>query len=337
MKDQAEVGGGRSLLSTGRWATERIMAAMQAGRSISPAELRTNTTLRKDEWKVIDDAVIEEGVMRLRGIAELQAAGLTQTVTSAMGKTLFEFEKVTDVNDAIVSMSGIARSTDDRPDFSLDAIPLPIIHKDWDLDLRHLQASRNKGESLDSMQNRVAGRKVAERLEKILFAGYDGKFGGYTVYGFLNHPNTNAVTFGTNGAWDAAAKTGADIMADVVSMVKKLEEDKFFGPYWLYIPSAYDVVLDNDFKANSDLTIRQRLLQMNRVQRITTCDQLTAANVVLFQPTRDVVVILDGEPLQSVQWDVEGGFLVKFKAFTIQIPLIRATQAGACGVCKLSA
>lgn len=328
---------GKSLMSgaTGRWAGERLLAAMAAGRPIGPAELRSADTLRKDEWVAYDEALVEEGILRLRGIADLIAAGLTISVPNAMGKTLLEYEKVSDMQDAMVSLGGVGRAEDDRGDFTLDSVPLPIIHKDFDINLRTLVASRERGEALDTMSARVAGRKVSEMLEYILFNG-SKTFGGKTVYGYLTHPNRNTVDFTDNYAWDHASKTGATILADVVACIKRLEADKFFGPYWLYVPTAYGTALDNDFKAASDLSIRQRLMLVDSIQKITVADQLPDGNIVMVQPTRDVVALVNGEGLQMVQWDVQGGFQINFKAFVIQVPLIRATAAGNSGVVHLS-
>jgi len=312
--------------ASGRWAGERLLKAMQEGRPISPAELRSLDSLRKDEWKVIDDALIAEGAMRLRLIADLQAAGLTIPVSGAMGKTLFEYEKISDVNDAITSLSGVDRTDDDQPDFTLDSTPLPITHKDWNFNLRHLVASRNRGEGLDVTQARVAGRKVAERLEYIAFNG-GPTYGGKAIYGLVNHPDRNVVDFETNYEWTHASKTGAGIVTDVQNMQKALVNDRFYGPYKLYVPSLYAPELDKDYKATSDITVRDRILKLDGIQSITTCDQLPANNVVMFQASVDVMALLDGEPLQSVQWDIEGGFVIKFKAFAIQIPLVRSTSA----------
>lgn len=311
--------------SSGRWAGEQLMRALREGRPISPAELRTADVLRKDEWKAFDEALIEEGTLRLRVIAALVAAGLTIPVSNAMGKTILEWERVKDMNPAIVSLSGVDRSEDDRLDFDLDSIPLPITHKDFNLNLRTLAASRERGESLDTMQARVAGRLVAEMLEYMAFNG-GPQFGGKVIYGLLNHPDRNIVDFDSNELWTDAGKDGAGILKDVLNMIKAAENDRFYGPYRLFIPSAYSTPLDEDFKANSDLTIRQRLLQIDRLQGIDTCDQQAANNVSLVQMTRDVVSVVDGENLQSVQWDIEGGFQVRFKAFAIQVPLIRSTS-----------
>jgi hypothetical protein len=326
---------GRSFFSSsGRWAGERLLAAIQAGQSITPGVLRTADTLRKEEWVHYDQALVEEGKIRLRGIADLQAAGLTIPVPNAMGKTVFQWEKVSDMNPAEVSLSGMARTEDDRIEFDIANLPLPIIHKDFNLNLRTLAASRTTGETLDTTQARIAGRLVAEQLEAMLFVG--GKtFGGNTIYGYLNHPDINPVDFSDNYAWDHASKTGETIFTDVLNAKKALEVDRFFGPYWLYVPSAYSAFIERDFKAASDKSVRTRLMEIDGIQSIKVCDQLTADNVVLVQATRDVVALVDGEPLQTIQWDIEGGFVVKFKAFQIAVPLIRSDAAGRCGVCVI--
>ena len=317
--------------ASGRWAGERLIEAMKAGKEISPAALRTSATLRKDEWVAFDEALVEEGIIRLRGIADLIAAGLTIPVANAMGKTMLEYEKVTDMLPAGVSLSGVPRTEDDRIEFESDSIPLPITHKDFDLNLRTLVASRTRGEALDTTQARVAGRLVAERQEQMLFQG-GPTFAGKAIYGYTNHPDRNQVAFVTNGAWNLVAKTGANILEDVLLCIAAAEADRYFGPYWLYVPSNFSLKLEEDFKANSDRTIRQRLLEIDRLDSIKTVDQLPASNVILVQATRDVTALVTGEPLQSVQWDIEGGFILKFKAFMIQVPLIRSDAQNRSGV-----
>lgn len=334
---QAPLDTGRSLFKGGggRWATEQLVRALAEGRPFNAQCLRTNDSLRKDEWIHLDDAIIEEGMVRLRGVADLMAAGLTVPVPDAMGTMLLQWENVTDMNPAEVSLSGVSRTEDDQQDFNIGNLPMPITHKDFNINLRHLAASRKRGESLDTSQARVAGRLVAEQIEYMLFNG--GKtFGGNTIYGLTTHPQRNLVST-TTGAWSASGKTGEQILADVLNMITALEGDRMFGPYRLYVPSNYNMKLESDFKANSDKSIRQRLLEVDRLQGIATVDQLAAGHVTLFQATKDVVAIADGETLQSVQWDVEGGFIIKMKAFAIQVPLIRADAQGRCGVAHMNA
>jgi uncharacterized linocin/CFP29 family protein len=337
MDAQAIVDTGQSFRNSmsGRWAGEQLLKALKEGKPLNASTLRTCDTLQKDEWIAFDDALVQEGIIRLRGIADLMAAGLVINVPNAMGKTLFQWEKVGDMNPAEVSLSGIPRTEDDRVEFDLGNLPLPITHKDWNISLRTLEASRTRGESLDTTQARIAGRLVAEELERMLFQG--GKtFGGNTIYGYTNHPNRNTASFGTNGAWSAAAKTGENILTDVLTMITALEADRMNGPYWLYVPGNSSVKLENDFKSNSDKSIRSRLLEVDRIAAIRVADQLPADNVILVQATQDVVALVNGESLQTVQWDIEGGFVVKFKAFAIQVPLIRADATGRSGVLHMS-
>jgi uncharacterized linocin/CFP29 family protein len=328
------VNGGREFLASGgRWATERLMAALKNGGALSPDALRTADVLQKDEWIHFDDAIVEEGIIRLRGVADLVNAGLTIPVPNAMGKTIFQWEKVTDMNPAEVSLSGVNRTENDRIDYDLGNLPLPITHKDFDIQLRTLEASRTRGEALDTTQARIAGRLVAEEIERMLFRG--GKtFGGSTIYGYTNHPDRNTVSIGT--AWDDVGQTGDNILTDVLAMIAAAEADRYNGPYNLYIPSNYSLKLELDFKANGDKSIRQRISEVDRISSIRTVDQLPEDNVVLVQMTRDVVALVDGEPIQTVQWDAEGGFLVKFKVMAIQVPLIRSDATGRSGVVHLS-
>jgi len=322
--------------ASGRWAGEQLMKVLANGGQISPSALRTLDTLRKDEWKELDDALIEEGHIRLRGVADLMAAGLVRTVANGMGKTIFQWEKITDMNPAQVSLDGIVRSEGDRQEFSLENLPLPITHKDFFLNLRTLSASRERGESLDTTQVRTAGRLVAEQTENLLFNGYANTFGGFNIYGYTTHPDRNTAGFGAGGVWSGAAKTGSEILADLLTMVGGLEADRYFGPYWLYVPGNTSVKLEEDFKTNSDKTIRQRLLEVDQLAAIRTVDQLPADNIILVQGTSDVVVMVEGETLQTIQWDVEGGFQINFKAFTINVPLVRSDALGNSGVFHMS-
>ncbi len=320
----------------GRWAGEQFLKALQEGKGLSPAALRTLDTLRKDEWIHLDEALIQEGTIRLQGVADLLGAGLTLPVGNAMGKTVFQYEKVTDMEPAITSLDGNVRGENDRQEFTLANLPLPITHKDFFLNLRTLMASRENGESLDTTQVRTAGRLCVEEQERMLFQG-GRNWGGNTIFGYTTHPDRNLTTFVTNGDWGQVAKTGADMLADVIVMLTAAQADRYYGPYWLYVPADAAPNLSKDFKAESDKTIRQRLMEVEQVSAIRTVDQLPSGNVVMVQATIDVVAMVNGIPLQTIQWDINGGFTINFKAFQIQVPLIRSDADGRSGVIHMRA
>lgn len=332
----ASVEAGRTFWEGGRWAGEQMLKALKEGRELSTACLRTADTLRKDEWKAFDEAIIEEGVIRLRGVADLMAAGLVKRVSNGIGKTIYEWEKVTDMQPAIISMDGNVKSENDRIEFDLDALPLPITHKDFFINIRTLQASRSgRGEALDTTQARVASRLVAEATESMLFNGASKAYRGLSIYGYTTHPNRNTGSFDT-AAWENGSKTGASFLTDVLAMKALAEGDRMYGPYVIYVSGAANLNLDKDFKTDGDWTIRQRLLMVDGVTAIRVSDQLAAGNVVMVQMTSDVVTMVEGERLQTIQWDVNGGFTVHFKVFQILVPLIRADSQGRSGIVHLA-
>jgi len=321
--------------SGGRWATQQLKAAALTGKALSASCLRTLDTLRHEEWKFFDDALIAEAVIRLVGVADLIQAGLVRPVPNALGKSVFGYEKVTDMDPATTSLDGLARTSNDRQEFSLSQLPLPITHKDFFINLRTLAASRASGEPLDTTQVRTAGRVVAEQLEKMLFQG-GPTFGGLPIYGYTTHPNRNTSGFGTGGDWGQAAKTGEQILTDTLTLMTGLQADRMYGPYWIYVPTDAGVKLEGDFKANVSQTIRQRLESITGILGVRVADQLPSSSVLMVQATQDVTAWVQGENLQTVQWDEYGGFQVNFKAFAIGVPLVRADVQGRSGVYHMS-
>lgn len=323
--------------STGKWAGEQFMRAFQEGKQISPAQLRTNAILRNEEWIALDTEVVQGALERIQGVADLISAGLVTRIPNGLGKTVLQYDKGGDMDPAIVSLDGITRSENDRIEYERAGLPLPIAHKDFYLNLRALEASRNGSEPMDTTYARVAGRKVGEAVEDMLFNG--GKtFGGLTVYGYLTHPDINTSGFGSGGNWSQLAKTGDEILADVFTMITALESDGHYGPYWLYIGgTTANLKLARDYKAATSDTIQQRLMATGRISKIGTSSKLATDKIVMVQPSSDVVKLIEGEPLQTVQWDVHGGFQINYKAFTIQVPLIRSDIENKSGIYVMTA
>ena len=234
MSDSVKTQPTRDLITQGGngWVAQRMLE-----KGFNAAALRTNTLLNKDEWIQFDQVVIDVARQRLNGVADVINAGLTFGLEDALGVTQVEWEVMSDMTAAQHSMDGITRGERDRVDFTLKNLPVYITHKDFGLSLRHLRASRRMGQPLDTTQAAIAARLVADKIESSLFNGPGITVGTSTAYGYLNHPNINAITYsGTGELWDAPGKTGQEIMDDVMSMINALHADNFFGPYNLYVP-----------------------------------------------------------------------------------------------------
>jgi len=303
------------------------MRLLQSG--FNPLALRTLAVLRKEEWIQFDQKLIEIARQRLRGVADLMGAGLTFPLSNGMGTTVVQWEQVSDMDPAIRSMDGLRRTQDDRVEFNLNSLPIYITHKDFSLNLRHLEASRRLGESIDTTQIATATRLVSDDLENALFNGT----GNYTVlsdtvHGYTTHPNRN--TYELTVDWDTA--TGEQMIADILAMINIAHSDNMFGPYWLYVPTSYGVQLDDDFKTNSDRTRRERLLAIDSISAIRTADFLAADNIMLVQPTSDVIDMVTGMQPTVVEWEEEGGFKLNFKVMAIMVPRIKNDYEGRSGL-----
>ena len=319
--------------NSGRWATAAFKKAQMEGRALSAKVLRTLDTLRHEEWKFFDDALIEEALIRLVGVADLVGRGLVKPVPNSLGKMVFAYEKVDFMDPATVSLDGLSRTANDRQEFSFNQSPLPIIHKDFFINLRVLEASRNKGESLDVTQVRTAGRVVSEAAEKMLFQG-GPTFGGMPIYGYTTFPDRIQDTFDGGKSWDDATKAGTSYLADIINALSQLSAQRQYGPFVVYVPTAAGINIENDFNpGTSDIrTIKQRILATTQIADVRVADQMPANHVVFVQMTSDNVVWVSGEALQTVQWDEGGGFTINFKAFQIGAPLLRSDAAGRCGI-----
>jgi uncharacterized linocin/CFP29 family protein len=291
------------------------------------------TTLRKDDWIQLDDAIVKAAKPRLKAVADLRGAGLTYSIPNGMAKTVLQTETQSDIDPAIVSMDGLREGANDRPVFELTNLPLPIIHKDFSYSARQLAASRNGGSPLDTTHAELAARRVAEEAEKMLLGvstvADQYAYASGTIYGYTDFPSrlTRTITAPTASGW-----TGTTFLQDVMAMVQQSKNAFHYGPFMLYVASAWDQYLDDDFKAASDKTIRNRVKELNDIQDIRTLDYLTGFDVILVQMTTDVIREVIGMDVTTVQWESKGGMQLNFKVMAILVPQLRADQNSNTGI-----
>jgi len=296
-------------------------------------ELRTYATLRRDEWKQLDEAVLRISETRLSGIQDLIANNLVFNLNNAMGTTVLEWHDLSDAMEASLTMDGVTRSVGDRPSYGTNYLPLPIIHVDYEINARVLAASRSLGNPLDTTSAERAARKVNEKLEQLLFTSTSYTFGGGTIYSYLNHPDRS--TGSLTASW--ATATGAQILGDVYNMKQASINAYHYGPWMLYIPMAYEVAMDKDYDSTTPgTTVRERILKVEGIMGVKVIDTLTSGNVLLVQMTSDVVRLVKGMDIQNVEWSAEGQMVTKYKVMTIQVPQVRSDQDGNSGIVHFS-
>jgi len=280
-------------------------------------------TMRKDDWLLLDGAVVAASTQRLKLANYLKSKGLTFTIPQGMGKTILETETQSEVNDAAVSMDGLRESENDRPEYNTGSLPLPITYKDFQYSARQILVSRNGGSPLDTTTVDVSARKVAESVEKfVLGRNATYTFGGASAYGLLNFPSriTRTITSPAAVGW-----TGTTLLNDVIALRQdSVNTGYHYGPWALFVAPNWDTYLDADFKTQSDRTLRERLESINGIAEITTLDYMQNYDMILVELQSNVIRLVIGMDITVVQWDTNGGMKKNFKIMTIVVPQVRA-------------
>jgi len=339
-QDIANVGGAGAVLGTGRLNVNshrpyqnKDGQARIVGNDGKPLVANDGALLRYDEWKQIDTEVIRVATDRLVGIRDLQSAGLTHNLGS-LGTTLSQWEEESDMTGADVSMSGITEGEGDTPAWNLRGVPVPIFHKDFNVNIRRLEASRQMGESIDVTASSIASRRVSERSEDMLFGGAPIVVEGNKLYGYTTMPGRTQVDMGTN--WDTLTQAqNATILDDVQTMLQSARDDNKHGPFVLYVPAAYEYKLDEDYNENYPLTVRERLEALSGISRVQVADRLPGNNVVLVQMTRDTVDLAIAQPITTIQWSSKGGMVENFKVMACWAARLKSDYDGRCGIVHL--
>jgi len=293
-------------------------------------------SLRKDDWKILDDAVLKASRQRLKAVADLRSSGLVYTIPNGMSKTVLETEMMGDVNDATVSMDGLREGANDRPQFETINLPLPIIHFDFSFSARQISVSRNGGSPLDTTMAEQAGRKVAECAEKMLLGVWTANdqytYGGGTIYGYTDFPDRS-----TGSVTTPTGSNGTTTINEILGMRQAAYDDYHYGPYMLYNSPAWDQYLDNEFKTNSDRTLRERIGAIQGIDGPHTLDYLTNYDMLLVQKSTDTVREVVGMDVTTVQWPSNGGMKLNFKVMAIMVPQLRSDINDRSGIIHYSA
>lgn len=289
-----------------------------------------NGLLMYDEWKDLDRRVIQIASDRLVGIGDLQARGLTHNL-GGLGVTIAQWERLSDMSGADLSMSGVTRGEEDTVEYDNKQVPVPIVHKDFRLNIRRLEASRRFGEALDTTAAEIASRVVAERSEDMLFAGEAITVDGNQIYGYRNHPDINTETMANE--WDQVdTADNENIIEEVSKALQKARDAGFYGPFYVYVPGKYEYKLDEDYRDNDQRTVRQRIMALSGVEQIRVADRLTQDEVVIVNMARETVDLAIAQDITTVQWQNQGGMVELFKVMACWVPRVKSDFDGNSGI-----
>lgn len=308
-----------------------------------------NSVLRKDEWEELDAEVVMEATARLNGIAHLVARNQVFRL-GGIGTVSAEYNTVSEMTRASVNLRPQSRAERDQADYNLAGVPVPVIEKPYDVDIRTLDASRRMGNSLDTTNARLAAQVVAEELERMLFLGNSSiVHGGNTIYGYTTHPNRKT---GSGSDWG----TAGNAITTVSAMIGALQGsgNNHFGPYYLYAATPQYNELNNIFFTDgSGDNQMDRIKRMSGIEAVYPSDWLTAGQCVLVQMDRSTVDLafvpgfgfnyvdqtmgkVEITGVTNLEWMSGDGMVNYFKSVAVAVPRVKATYGTKSGIAHYS-
>jgi len=294
--------------------------------------VNAETTLTKEEWLELDDAVTAIGREELTVYDYFVGKGLTKPLKNAFGTTVLQWQTISDSQEAIMTMDGVARSQGDRVQYADKFLPVPILHADYEINARFLAVSRKDGNGIDTEEAANAARRIMEKKEDLLIGSGTYTFGGGTMYTLLNFPDRNLVTL--NASWTASGTTAAQIVDDVRNL-KRANKDAFHGGQGvLIIPNEYEDKLGEDYDVSgaSLMTIRERIMKLGGIADILVSERLVTDTVLFVELNKRTIEIVTGMSLTNIFWEVEGGMVGKYKLMEITVPRFKSDYNSKCGI-----
>jgi len=292
--------------------------------------LRTNTVLHKDDWVDLDRRVIQIAQEKLTVVSDLTDRGLTYEL-GGIGKTVSQWQTEGDMSPANVSMEPDTEGERDLVNYELAQVPIPIIHKDFRLGMRQIAAAREAGSNIDMSNADAATRQVAISMEDMVILGYQHTIGGGRIYGYTNHPYraTLALDDGLGNLLPFTVENAARMILD---MIQKADDDEYYGPFNLYLPTGMSTVLYEIIPNTNGKMLKQHLEEIDLIQEVKIASRMPKGNMTLVQMTSDNVDIAVGQPLIPVEWNEKGGMAVNYKILTAMAPRLKARQDRKLGV-----
>lgn len=302
---------------------------------VTPRGLRVNSILRKQEWEELDAAVIESARYPLRGVEDLRSRGLTRPL-GGIGTMVSQWNVSSEMTPANISLSGRTKGEEDRVDFSLAGVPIPVVFKSFTIGQRELEASRRLGDGIDTTSAAEASRVVAEKLEDMLFNGASVTLNGANIYGYRTHPDRvsdTAYNFsGSLGGWDST--NYQNVLPTVAGMISGANADRHYGPFVLYLSTTqYNFAALNFFPDTGDTPL-QRILSLPQIAAVQQLDTniLPNGEAILVQMTREVVDWAEAMDIRMVEWTSGDGMTGMFKVMAVAAPRVKSRYGAQSGV-----
>lgn len=194
----------------------------------------------------------------------------TEPLTSVGYRSIRMYTE-TDMGEALIDLEGEAISIDRTQLEAGTDVKVPVIHKEFVINWRDLDANRPFAEALDLREARNAARQVAEVENRLCFSGESTAWRVWGILGLMaSVPGTQD---NAGGAWPAQS------INNVNQAIGELESSGFNPPYVLLAPVAQIRKLHVPLGAGgAGMTWYKFLLENDILQGIIADDSVIATD-----------------------------------------------------------
>jgi uncharacterized linocin/CFP29 family protein len=189
---------------------------------------RAQAPLREEEWRQLDEAVVRAVQPVLIGRRVLPVKQL-----AGVGVMEVQWDELTEMSPAVISMYG-ETPAEDIIVYTRKSLIVPILHKDFRIHWRDMEASRRFGTPLDTANAESAALVVAQLEDELIL---NGEIAGKPRLGIQGLTTVNGrQTQASDGAW----ATSPNALTTVQKAAAKLLNENFPPPYDLIVqPKAF--------------------------------------------------------------------------------------------------
>lgn len=324
----------RALLGGAPGEMDGLSGIAQLG---SIGRFRAASPLPPFAQQIIDQAVIRVGRQRLVLVNDLLAEGLTRPLPNWMSVMEIGVDKVNDTGQAIRTMDLDVRGEREVQDRSRSIIPVFATHDDFSFGAREMAAAERVGQPLDTSHVEQATRNVNVAIEDQAINGIPFSVAGNSAPGILSNP-ANTYTYVAGKPWTDPTKTGAEMLADLQNMIAMAKLHGYYGPFNLYVPSAYASALNNNYVSGTTTFQETILIRLQQVQaggrgiQIREVDLMPANRIALIQMTNNVIDVIVGQTPTEVSWTSGNGWRRYFVVLACMITRVKVDYNGGSGI-----
>lgn len=300
----------------------------RGGLMVNSRALQTNAFLNREEWEVLDKAVIEMGKSRLNAYQDLSGLKRRSSLAAWYSKWRVASERVA----ADVTMDFRTRLNEDRTDKKTYGVPIPIISAKYSLGRRELMSARAAGQQIETFEAQEAAAAVTEKAEDILINGDTSVVvSGSSIPGYRTLSARDTATAAAYGGGDFG--TISNITPTFLGMLAALAAKRYYGPFNCYIHSTQYHQMLEFYTDGSGQTALERVESLPAIKSVKANDLITTAgDLVMVQMTRNVVDLEVALTLENRRWEAPDGSAMFFVVMMSAVPRLKTDYEGNAGI-----